>query len=141
MSRISSRKPAIVLGETDHSRLEGLATTIEARNPAVAAAMFAELDRARVVPDRALPSGVVRMGATVTFRVDGAEPRTAALVYPGEADIEAARISVATPVGAALIGLSVGQSIAWVGTDGRARQLEVLAVEQHAPATAQGVTA
>ncbi len=135
MSRTSSRKPAIVLGETDHARLEGLATTIEARNPAVAAAILAELDRARVVADRALPAGTVCMGATVTFSVDGAEPRTVTLVYPGEADIEAGRISVATPVGAALIGLSAGQSMPWIGTDGKARKLDVVAVgRQHAPA-------
>lgn len=131
MSRTLSRKPKIVLTQTDHERLEGLAVTIEARNPAVAQAMFAELDRARVVPDRALPAGTVRMGSNVVFSMDGAEPKAATLVYPGEADIEAGRISIATPVGAALIGLSAGQSISWAGTDGRERILEVIEVDAH----------
>lgn len=132
MSKNTGGKPKITLCTTDHQRLEGLAVALEGRNPAVAAAILAELDRARVVADRALPDGTVRMGANVTFRMDEGEPRTAELVYPAQADIGQARISVATPVGAALIGLSVGQSMPWTGADGRIRRLEVLAVEQPA---------
>ncbi len=35
------------------------------------------------------------------------------LVYPNEADVERGRVSVLAPVGTALLGLSVGQSIDW----------------------------
>lgn len=132
MSRTSGGKPKIVLSETDHQRLEGLATTMSARNPVVADAILAELDRARVVSDRALPAGIVRMGSAVTFSIDGGERRTAELVYPGQADIGQSRISVATPVGAALIGLSAGQSMPWAGADGRQRRLEVHEVREPA---------
>jgi regulator of nucleoside diphosphate kinase len=59
--------------------------------------------------------------------------RRIALVFPGQADIAAARISVVTPIGAAPIGLSEGQSIAWSTRDGRERRLTVLAVEPAAP--------
>ena len=68
------------------------------------------------------------MGAAVRFSLDGAEPRTVRLVYPGEADIEQGRISVLTPVGAALIGLTAGQSIEWTDRDGKSRSLSVLEV-------------
>jgi regulator of nucleoside diphosphate kinase len=129
MSRPDTHKPKIIVSEADHARLEALAVALQDRNPAVAGAMLAELDRARIVPERALPSGVVRVGSSVTFSMDGADPRTAQLVYPGEADIASGRISVATPVGAALIGLSAGQSMAWTGIDGRERTLRVLAVD------------
>jgi regulator of nucleoside diphosphate kinase len=50
------------------------------------------------------------------------------LVYPHEADLDAGRISVLTPVGAALIGLSVGQSIEWQSPTGGWRSLTVLRV-------------
>ncbi len=42
------------------------------------------------------------------------------LVFPAEADIAAGKVSVLTPVGAALIGLSKGESIAWTARDGEA---------------------
>jgi regulator of nucleoside diphosphate kinase len=50
------------------------------------------------------------------------------LVYPSEANVEAGKISVLAPVGAALIGLRVGQSIRWPLPDGRERTLEVMSV-------------
>jgi regulator of nucleoside diphosphate kinase len=37
-------------------------------------------------------------------------------------------VSVATPVGSALLGLKVGQSIDWTLPDGRRRRYRVLAV-------------
>lgn len=47
------------------------------------------------------------------------------LVYPEEADAAAGRISVLAPVGSALLGLSVGQSIDWPFTGGVIRRLRV----------------
>lgn len=38
-----------------------------------------------------------------------------ALVFPINADISEGKISILTPTGTALIGLSVGQSIMWTG--------------------------
>ncbi|MGE0241516.1 MAG: GreA/GreB family elongation factor, partial [Parvibaculaceae bacterium] len=48
--------------------------------------------------------------------------------FPGEADIAEGRLSILTPVGTALIGLSVGQSILWTGRDGQQHKLTVLDV-------------
>jgi regulator of nucleoside diphosphate kinase len=45
--------------------------------------------------------------------VDTGERRQAILVYPDEADLEHSPISVLAPIGMALLGLSVGQSISW----------------------------
>ena len=50
------------------------------------------------------------------------------LVYPPEANIDAGRISVATPIGTALLGLAEGQSIDWTARDGRKQRLTVVAV-------------
>jgi regulator of nucleoside diphosphate kinase len=56
-------------------------------------------------------------------------------VLPEDADIDKRRVSVLAPIGAALIGLSVGQEIGWKVADGRIRQLIVLAVNQAPKAT------
>ncbi len=51
------------------------------------------------------------------------------LVFPGQADIGAGKISILTPIGTALIGLSEGQSIVWTARDGKERRLTVIKVE------------
>ena len=130
------RKPKIIVGEIDHERLTGLATTALERIPEVAEELLAEMDRAKVVASGKLPADVVRMGSFVTFDSDSAQHRRVQLVYPGEADIEQGRISVLTPIGAALIGLTAGQSIAWTARDGKKHVLTVTAVEQPAMAAA-----
>jgi regulator of nucleoside diphosphate kinase len=50
------------------------------------------------------------------------------LVFPGSADVEKQRISVLAPIGSALLGLSVGDSIDWPLPDARTRRLRVVAV-------------
>lgn len=125
----SAALPPITIGRIDHERLVALA---EHASPAIADAageLLSELDRADVVADEALPRGIVRMGSRVTFVSDGRPGQTVELVYPAEADIAQMKISVLTPVGAALIGMQRGQSIAWVDRGGRRRSLRVVAVE------------
>lgn len=136
LNQKTHRKPKIVVGEIDHERLTGLATAAIERIPEVAEELLAEMDRAKVVAPAKLPADVVRMGSFVTFDSDSAQHRRVQLVYPGEADIEQGRISVLTPIGAALIGLAAGQSIAWTARDGKKHVLTVTAVEQPAMATA-----
>jgi regulator of nucleoside diphosphate kinase len=123
------RKPAISLTRTDHARLSRLAEAHALRNPTVSEELLMELDRARVVHDSSIGSDVVRMGSTVRFTSDLGEDRTVTVVFPGEADIAANKISILTPIGAALIGLSAGQSIDWVARDGRQHRLQVEHVE------------
>ena len=136
LNQKTHRKPKIVVGEIDHERLTGLATAAIERIPEVAEELLAEMDRAKIVAPAKLPADVVRMGSFVTFDSDSAQHRRVQLVYPGEADIEQGRISVLTPIGAALIGLAAGQSIAWTARDGKKHVLTVTAVEQPAMATA-----
>ena len=83
------------------------------------------MDRAKVVQDGSVPDNVVRMGSTVTFKSDDGNTRTFKLVYPAEESLDEHRISVMTPVGAALIGLAEGQSISWTARDGRKHELTV----------------
>jgi regulator of nucleoside diphosphate kinase len=73
------------------------------------------------------------MGSYVEFRDDTTgRVQAGTLVYPSEADIERRRFSVLTPIGAALIGVSVGQSIGWTTRTGEHRQLTVVGVSSDA---------
>lgn len=122
-------RPTITLGDADRAKLMALATAALSRLPEQAEFLLDELERAHVVGDDAVPERFVRMGSTVTFRLDAGPVRRATLVFPEDADFAAGRISVLTPVGTALIGLSTGQSITWTHRDGTPRSVTVLAVE------------
>jgi regulator of nucleoside diphosphate kinase len=128
------RKPKIVVAASDHERLSALAVAMQDRMPEVADELQLEMERAKVVAAGSVPANVVRMGSFVTFESDTAPARRVQLVFPGEADIAAGRVSVLTPIGTALIGLSPGQSIAWTAREGRKHVLTILAVEQATPA-------
>lgn len=122
--------PTIVVGKPDYESLTGLAEAIEAKLPEIASVLQSEMDRAKVVAADAVPADVVRMGSTVEFQPEGGQPKRVTLVFPGDADISAGKISILTPIGTALIGLASGQSIDWTARDGRRHRLSVLAVEQ-----------
>lgn len=125
------RKPAITISRSDHETLARLADAIADRNSAVSEELLAELDRARVVADTHLREDVVRMGSTLRYVTDSGEDRTVTLVFPAEADISAGKVSILTPIGAALIGLSPRQTIDWEARDGRIHRLTVESVEPH----------
>lgn len=124
--------PEIVVGEREYEALTALAAAVVQRMPEVAETLLFELDRATVVGSDAVPASIVRLGSRVTYEA-GEAKRRITLVMPSEADISAGRVSILTPIGAALIGLSVGQSIAWSARDGKRHRLRVIAVEQPLP--------
>ena len=124
-------RPPIILGKTDADRLTALAAKIELGNPELADLLLGEIERATIREDKKVPETTVAMNSVVEF-IDEAHgaTRSVQLVYPDEADISANRISVLTPVGAGLIGLSPGQSIVWPDRDGHGRRLRILKVEK-----------
>ena len=102
--------------------------------PDLASVLIEELERAHVFAD-GRPEQTVCMGSEVEFRDDSTgKVQTVTLVYPGDADISQRRISVLTPVGAALIGLTAGDSITRETPNGDLRQLTVLNVREPQPA-------
>jgi len=125
----ASRRPPIILAETEAERLSALALQMEHRSPFAASLLLDEIERAELRPDAEVPADVVRMRSTVVFFDDShGTTRTVQVVYPTEADVAAGRISVMAPVGAGLIGLAAGQSIRWPDRDGRERSLRILRV-------------
>jgi regulator of nucleoside diphosphate kinase len=122
MSKKEYKRPPIVIAEDEHERLTSLALAALDRAPG-AVDLFVELSRAKTV--KALPEHVVGVGSVATFQYDGSSYREYELVDPHRADITERRISVLTPVGAMLLGLSQGQTIEWVGPDERTHKVVV----------------
>ena len=129
-------KPEIHLSEADYDHIAALALRLESRNPELSALILDEIERARLWPIDRLPGDVVALGSEVEFFDDSnGTSRKVSLVLPHDADIEAGRVSVMTPVGAGLIGMAAGREIDWPCPDGRPRKLRIIRVRQPAAGT------
>ncbi|HMM88492.1 nucleoside diphosphate kinase regulator [Bradyrhizobium sp.] len=127
--RTEPELPPIHVRGDEMRRLRTLANSSMDVFPRVATFLMRELDRASVMQDDSDLPSVVRMGSQVSYRDEKTdEVRDLVLVYPHEADISHRRISVLTPVGAALIGMSVGQAIEFQTPGHVTRKLTVLRV-------------
>ena len=79
----------------------------------------AELRRSRVIPPSEVPGDVITMNSRFALsdaRGDG--PRCYTLVYPEEESPQLGKVSVLSPMGAALLGARVGEEVCWTSTDG-----------------------
>jgi regulator of nucleoside diphosphate kinase len=118
--------PQIYLTQADLDRLLKL---VDAQRGKSAEMLESELLRAQVVPRDEIPSDVVTMNSRVVFKNETTgEQREVTLVYPGSADIDAGRISVLVPVGAALLGMRVGQTIDWELPSGKKQTYRIVDV-------------
>ncbi|MBS1204532.1 MAG: nucleoside diphosphate kinase regulator [Proteobacteria bacterium] len=120
-------RPAIMINELDAERLDRLLEQPDYASLPVADALNNELDRAQMCAPGAMPPNVVTMNSTVKFReLKSGEERVRTLVYPAQMTDSATQLSVLAPVGAALLGLRVGDSIHWQLPGGTTTDLEVL---------------
>lgn len=121
-----TQEPRIVVTSTDMERLRTLIDTTAGDK---ADALDAELLRAEVVEPTQVPPDVVTMNSRVVYRdEDTGETREVTLAYPKDASLEQGRVSVLAPVGAALLGLSVGQEIGWQLPGGKNKRLRIISV-------------
>ena len=89
----------------------------------------AELDRADVVAPEEIPPNVVTMNSTVQFTIaETGKDFCLTLVYPRDMDGSADRVSIFAPVGSALLGLSVGDELAWPGPGGKSMTVKVKSI-------------
>ncbi len=125
---MTTTQPALFIPAPDYDRLMAMAEGAARSQPDVADFLLQELERASLTPP-ARDARIVTMGSHVRFRDETTGcNREAQLVYPERADAAAQRISILTPVGAALIGLSEGQTMQWRTRDGKVKSLTVLKV-------------
>ncbi|HAO43126.1 MAG: nucleoside diphosphate kinase regulator [Planctomycetaceae bacterium TMED241] len=131
VSHLQPELPPISMRICDANRLRNIAEAASEKYPQTTDFLAREIERAEILPDARLLPGLVTMDSEVTFRDDiSMQERAVTLVYPEAADVDAGRISILTPIGAALIGLSVGQTIEFQTPGGRWRSLTVLRVQQ-----------
>ena len=85
-----------------------------------------------------LPADVITMNSRARFCEENTgREYELTLAYPREADAAVGKVSVFTPAGAALLGLSANQSIDWATPDGKAIRLKVLEVTWQPEAAGQ----
>jgi regulator of nucleoside diphosphate kinase len=96
-------------------------------------ALTDKLSEARIVGPHAVPDHVVRFRSTVIYEeLPSRARRRVMLVTPREADAGAGRISVLSPIGRALLGLSKGNTVEVQLPTGR--KLSVRVADVTAPA-------
>lgn len=130
MTAIAPRRrlPPVALTAADFKVLDAL---LASGTPTPARDLLeAELSRAAIVSEGAA-RGAARIGDWVEYRTNDEAPgRRVQLVLPASADIDEGRVSVLSPVGAALVGLKPGARFDWTDARGRKHHLQVLAVSQ-----------
>ena len=124
--------PQGTLTELDHvrsARLGGRFFPTERDRTPHLAPLVDLLDEADLVPSRQVAPDVV----TMYSQIEIVDPATATrqrltLCYPHDAEPAAGFVSVLSPIGAALLGLQVGEQARWRTPDGRDASGEVAAI-------------
>jgi regulator of nucleoside diphosphate kinase len=123
--------PPITLRRSDADRVYEVAVGALLHNPRTAAGLLDELRRAAVVADDRAGPEVAGIGSYVEYVDQHVSPervQRAQLVLPEDARA-GDTLSVLSEFGAALLGLSPGQSIVWPDRRGGTERLTVVAVQ------------
>lgn len=123
---------AIWLTEQDYNRLKHLLAELHRQSRGMKAGVDTLediLDLARVVDGGKVPGNVVTMNSRVMFEDLRTQERgTVTIVYPADADASEQKISVLSPVGAALLGESEGQEVQLPLPHGQSRRIRIVDV-------------
>jgi regulator of nucleoside diphosphate kinase len=124
-------RPPVHLLASESDLVATLALQAERRQPVVAAMLLEEIERAELHDLETMPPDHARLKSYVTFLDEKTgQVREVQLVVPADANIAEGRISILTPMGAALYGLADGACIDWPDLDGNHRPIRVIRVEQ-----------
>ena len=123
-------KPSILVSWLDMDRLDRLLDALPAAQSRARDALLDELGRARLAEPWEMPPDVVTMNSRVRFSFVGSEqPVTMTLTYPKDMIGGAEQLSILTPVGTALLGLKVGDTMRWERPDGGMFEVTVHGIE------------
>ena len=137
-----SVKNKIYISEFDMKRLKGLIKFAEEhwdkRVVRYLEELDEELDRAEIVKPEEIPTDVITMNSRFRLNnLDSGEEVVYTLVFPGKADSTNGKISILAPVGTAVLGYRVGDTVEWKVPAGLKR-LRVECVFRSNPATDSG---
>lgn len=117
----------IIITQHDHDRLEELFLSAFANafcDKPYLNDLRGELDIAQIVEPDEVPCDVITMNSTVRLRdLKTKETETFTLVYPEEANIADGKLSILAPLGTAILGYRVGDSVRWNVPSGVGRWL------------------
>lgn len=126
VARLRTTRTITVL---DHVRIFNMLRR-ETNRGAAHIAIFDLIDSAELVsPQDIAPDVVTMLSRVAVVSCGSAERSEVTLCYPEDADPQQGRISILTPLGAALLGLRAGDVAQWTTRDGTrhsARILEIL---------------
>lgn len=121
-----SAQPHILVSRDDYERIHNMLEKLP--DSKATDLLVDELERAEVIDTNKLPENRVAMHSRVTFTVLTTQKTfTYKLVYPHEITTEE-DLSILTPVGSALLGLSVGQEIEWPLEGGKNTRVRIDAI-------------
>ena len=121
-----AKQGVIYITEADRDRLSKLIGAMRAsgsdQSQEYLDRLAEELDRGEIVTPQNLPHDVITMRSRVRLRdLDSGEVVVYALVFPNEADLGKGNISILAPIGTAMLGYRVGDTIEWDVPAGRRR--------------------
>lgn len=117
--KLASGLPPIFVAAHEGERLRQAARPLAERGYPVARFLLSELDRAILCRPGELPDDILAMKCRATYRVDDRdETESRFLVYPEDYAPYSDRVSVLSAVGAALLGLRVGDRMLYRAPDG-----------------------
>lgn len=130
-----STENRIFITDQDYHRLSALVSQVDSE---WAELLEEEIGRANVIAQKDISKEVVTMNSKIKFIDETSNAETEmTLVYPQDANLEGGKISILAPVGIALLGLSVGQSINWKMPNGSVKKLKVKEVIYQPEASGQ----
>lgn len=128
-----SNNTQIYLTEHDHYRLTNLldaaTASTDPRLRTSLARLHTNLKSATIVPPEQIPADVVTLNSRIQLLdLDSYDDEVWLLCLPQDANISDERISVLSPVGTALLGSRIGQTVRWQSNacSGRLRVVDLL---------------
>ena len=108
----------IYITEFDSRRLRELINVAaefgDKRTPQYLDELSDELDQADLVRPEEIPNDVITMNSTFRLQdLDNGEEAVYSLVFPADADSLRGKISVLAPIGTAVLGYRVGDTVEW----------------------------
>ncbi|MUH37148.1 transcription elongation factor GreAB [Zobellia amurskyensis] len=93
--------------------------------------LVGELESAQIHDEAEMPEDVIRFNSTITIASENGWRKKFKLVIPTESDVNSNRISILTPMGAAVIGYAQGDTLIWDFPAGEQRMLIERVDQEH----------
>ncbi len=108
---------ALYLTDYDYERLELLLDNmnrVPQNRRADLSSLENDLATCQIVTSEEMPANIVTLHSTIRYLdLDSKKERVVTLVFPSNADFSKGRISIAAPLGAAILGRAAGDIVTW----------------------------